>query len=84
MSEKVYEKYTEFDAPNTVKNLINLDGTFNIKSNKINFDEIKDLEYENPYYMDDLNENDNSINMNWTISDLDDIGWLRFKNIQNI
>ena len=34
--------------------------------------------------MDDLNENDNSINMNWTISDLDDIGWLRFKDIQNI
>ena len=30
MSEKVYEKYTEFDAPNTVKNLINLDETFNI------------------------------------------------------
>ena len=29
MSEKVYEKYTEFDAPNTVKNLINLDETFN-------------------------------------------------------
>ena len=82
MSEKVYEKYTEFDAPNTVKNLINLDETF--KSNKINFDEIKDLEYENPYYMDDLNENDNSINMNWTISDLDDISWLRFKDIQNI
>ncbi len=53
MFEKVYEKYTEFDAPNTVKNLINLDETF--KSNKINFDEIKDLEYENPYYMDDLN-----------------------------
>ena len=52
--------------------------------NKINFDEIKDLEYENPYYMDDLNENDNSINMNWTISDLDDISWLRFKDIQNI
>ena len=34
--------------------------------------------------MDDLNENDNSINMNWTISDLDDINWLRFKDIQNI
>ena len=34
--------------------------------------------------MDDFNENDNSINMNWTISDLDDISWLRFKDIQNI
>ena len=83
MSEKVNEKNAEFYAPDTVKNLVNLDETF-IKSNKINFDEIKDLEYENPYYMDDLKENDNSINMNWTISDLDDISWLRFKDIQNI
>ena len=81
MSEKVNEKNAEFDAPNTAKNLFNLDKMFN---NKINFDEIKDLEYENPYYMDDLKENDNSINMNWTISDLDDISWLRFKDIQNI
>ena len=81
MTEKVNEKNAEFDAPDTVKNLVYLDETFN---NKINFDEIKDLEYENPYYMDDLNENINSINMNWTISDLDDINWLRFKDIQNI
>ena len=78
MSEKGNEKNAEFYALDTVKNLVNLDETFN------NFDEIKDLEYENPYYMDDLNENDNSINMNWTISDLDDISWLRFKDIQNI
>ena len=35
MSEKVNEKNAEFDAPNTVKYLINLDETF-IKSNKIN------------------------------------------------
>ena len=82
MTEKVNEKNAEFDAPNTVKILVNLEETF--KSNKINFDEIKDLGYENPYYMDDFNENDNSINMNWTISDLDDINWLRFKDIQNI
>ena len=83
ISEKANEKNAEFDAPNTVKNLVNLEETF-IKSNKINFDEIKDLGYENPYHMDDFNENDNSINMNWTISDLDDINWLRFKDIQNI
>ena len=82
ISEKANEKNAEFDAPNTVKNLVNLEETF--KSNKINFDEIKDLGYENPYHMDDFNENDNSINMNWTISDLDDINWLRFKDIQNI
>ena len=30
MSEKVNEKNAEFDAPNTVKNLVNLDETFNI------------------------------------------------------
>ena len=63
MTEKVNEKNAEVDAPYTCKNLINLDEGF-IKSNKINFDEIKDLGFENPYYMDDFNENDNSINMN--------------------
>ena len=83
MSEKVNEKNAEVDVPYTVKNWVNLDEGF-IKSNKINFDEINDLGYDNPYYMDDFNENDNSINMNWTISDLDDINWLRFKDIQNI
>jgi len=83
MTEKVNEKNAEVDVPYTVKNLVNLDEGFN-KSNKINFDEIKDLGYENLYYMDDFNESNNSINMNWTISDLDDINWLRFKDIQNI
>ena len=83
ISEKVIEKNDEVDVPYTAKNLFNLDEGFN-KSNKINFDEIKDIEYENPYNMDHFNENDNSINMNWTISDLDDINWLRFKDIQNI
>ena len=84
MNEKRNEKNAEVDAPYISKNLVNLDEGFNINSDKINFDEIKDLGYENPYYMDDFNENDNSINMNWTISDLDDINWLRFKDIQKI
>ena len=83
MTEKVNEKNAEVDVPYTYENLVNLDEGFN-KSNKINFDEIKDLGYENLYYMDDFNESNNSINMNWTISDLDDINWLRFKDIQNI
>ena len=44
------------------------------------FDEIRNLDYEKPYYFDDLNEN-NFFNMNWAISDLGDENWLRFKDI---
>ena len=68
--------------PNTIKKLVNFDESIN-NSNEINFDEIRNLDYEKPYYFDDLPEN-NSFNMNWTISDLGDDNWLRFKDIQNI
>ena len=92
LSEKNNENNAEIGISNTNKKLIDFDESFNIliylihrnyKCDELNFDEIKDLGYEKSFYMDDLNENDSN-NMNWTISDLDDINWLRFKDIKNI
>ena len=79
--EKTNENNYEIDVFNENKKFLDFNESFNY--NEINFDEIRDLEYENPYSVDDLDEN-NSNNMNWTISDLDDLNWLRFKDIQNI
>ena len=81
LAEKTIENKAEIWVPNTFKKLVNFDENF-IKCNEINFDEIRDIGYEKPYYVDDIDEND-SFNFNWTISDLGDINWLRFKDIQN-
>jgi hypothetical protein len=78
--EKTKENNDEIDVFNDNKKLLDFNESFNY--NEINFDEIRDLGYEKPYYIDDLDEN-NSSNMNWTISDLDDLNWLRFKDFQN-
>ena len=78
--KKTKENNDEIDVFNDNKKLLDFNESFNY--NEINFDEIRDLGYEKPYYIDDLDEN-NSSNMNWTISDLDDLNWLRFKDFQN-
>jgi len=80
--EKTNENNTEIEIHNTIQKLVNFDESF-VKYNEINFDEIRNFDYEKSYYIDDLQEND-SFNMNWTISDLGDENWLRFKDIQNI
>ena len=78
--DKTFNAKHKININNDNKKLLDFNESFNY--NEINFDEIRDLGYEKPYYIDDLDEN-NSSNMNWTIPDLDDLNWLRFKDFQN-